>query len=391
MKIGTKSDGEITPFFEISNEQNEVLIQANEIGEISDNYTILPENQKTTQQWTHLASDLVKGVSGIQGRTLELVFSPETQRMLDAGTATLKQSAEGTATVARNAQGQIKGHGLIVNSGKVKQLASGGFQLLSIVVAQSHLADIEKSLGRISSTVNELNRKWDIKEEGVPKTSIKYLLGIIEDIKYMDDASQLPQEKKHLIESIIFQILETENYLKGNLDMYLNKIKTLDSKDNFGASKTYEAVSECIGNIEQMMHLYDLILKLTFTVNYIKDKIDLTAKGRTSLQIDTERLNLLFGKALRAISEKSVQLLDNVTFSSNKNLMQWKSDISSRTSQIHVDLHSMQKAFKASVKRHITQQGQFPALNEAMRLAISFDENGEMEQIGVLNTEKMPA
>lgn len=46
---------------------------------------------------------------------------------------------------------------------KQKQFLTGGFQLLSIAVAQSHLADIEKRLYSIENSLKQILGKLDAK------------------------------------------------------------------------------------------------------------------------------------------------------------------------------------------------------------------------------------
>ena len=57
---------------------------------------------------------------------------------------------------AVNSSGKFVGKGRLIEGGKARQIASGAFQLVSIAVAQSHLADIERSLGVIKDSISDV-------------------------------------------------------------------------------------------------------------------------------------------------------------------------------------------------------------------------------------------
>ncbi|DAB32463.1 MAG TPA: hypothetical protein CFH79_03700, partial [Sulfurospirillum sp. UBA11407] len=98
-------------------------------------------NNDEINRVNHFIADISKGVISTSNQTVELVFSSEVQIGLKSG----KYYQTANSPIARSTStGNIKEHGKIIQSGHGKQLLTGGYQLLSIAVAQSHLADIEK-------------------------------------------------------------------------------------------------------------------------------------------------------------------------------------------------------------------------------------------------------
>lgn len=195
------------------------------------------------------------------------MFSSEVQRELKSGI--YYQTAN--SPIARSTStGSIKEHGKIIQSGQGKQLLTGGYQLLSIAVAQSHLADIEKSLSSIKSLVKSIQDKLEAEDRAKLKGAIRYIENkIIPLIKNYDGQNEMAQEYKNEFQSIIRDIYTWEDKFLEEFEILNKEIQQLKSKDTFGTGNTYEELKTLLKRIEPLKERYGLILKLSNILNVV--------------------------------------------------------------------------------------------------------------------------
>lgn len=90
------------------------------------------ENSIAVGGISHLLSDITKGTISVSNKTIELVFSPEVIEGIKNGNLYI---AEGRAWVKNVTTERFAGHAHIVEVGQTAQFLTGGYQLLSIAVA----------------------------------------------------------------------------------------------------------------------------------------------------------------------------------------------------------------------------------------------------------------
>lgn len=188
----------------VVDENGVVVISCNEISKMPSNSRELSSSDSAIRQAGHLVTDLFKGMVSTPNKTIELVFKKEIQEGLKDGTYTLLKTKAGeTLADARGPAGKFVGKGRIFDGGKVRQLASGAFQLVSIAVAQSHLADINKSLNSIQDSVEEVISKLENEDKTKISGAIDYLKNIAEHMKSLKFPSEISAEKSLQLEAII--------------------------------------------------------------------------------------------------------------------------------------------------------------------------------------------
>jgi len=258
--------------FSIVDNNGKELTQLKTVEEESiNNINFIKANGREVDKVKQLLADTFKGIISTPNQTIELVFSPEVQEGLKNGTLALK---EGSAVARQASNGQIKEFGKIVSSGQGKQLLTGGYQLLSIAVAQSHLADIEKSLGSIKRLVNQIIDKLEAEDKAQIEGSIDYIETIVDFIRENEYDIELSQQKKNKIEDIICDILKWEKKLLQEFKNLNNEINTINDKDTFGTKNTFDELRSILKRVEPLRDRYELILKLSSLLNIIKRLID---------------------------------------------------------------------------------------------------------------------
>ena len=181
---------------------------------------------------SHFLADSVKGYIGTtSNKTVELAFSQKSVEFMK------NKKGEVLSILVDSDSKKIKEIPKLKLTGKTKQLLTGGYQLLSIAVAQSHLADIEKSLSSIKSLVKNIQDKLEAEDRANLKGAIRYLENkIIPLIKNYDGQNQIGQEYKNEFQSIIRDIYTWEDKFLEEFEILNKEIQQLKSKDTFGTA-----------------------------------------------------------------------------------------------------------------------------------------------------------
>jgi hypothetical protein len=121
-------------------------------------------------------ADIFKGAASVPNKTVEVIFKPEIHKGLIDGTYKLMETKSGEILAdAVDASNKVVGKARLIQGGKAKQLAGGAFQLVSIAVAQSHLADIERSLSAIKSSISEILERQENEDKARITGAFDYL------------------------------------------------------------------------------------------------------------------------------------------------------------------------------------------------------------------------
>ena len=172
-------EGEIGCDLAVFNENGFKIIESREIQTMPARAYSVNSSDNAINRVKHMAADLFKGAVSIQNKTVEVIFKPEIQQGLADGTYTLLKTNSGEILAdAVNSSKKFVGKGRIIQGGKARQLASGAFQLVSIAVAQSHLADIERSLNAIKDSISEILEKHENEDKARISGAFDYLRDI---------------------------------------------------------------------------------------------------------------------------------------------------------------------------------------------------------------------
>ncbi|MGJ0310647.1 hypothetical protein [Aliarcobacter cryaerophilus] len=208
----------------------------------------------------HLISDIAKGVIGTSNQTVELVFSAEVQKGLANGTYKL---LENRAWVVSSTSNKIKEHATIVQSGQAKQFLTSGYQLLSIAVAQSHLADIEKRLCNIENFLKQILEKLDAEDKSRIQGATEYIKSILLSIQKNEYKSELSSSQKNQIENINKDILHWKNKLLDEFKTLINEANSTKDKDTFGTENTFKELKKILKErITPLKERYELLINL---------------------------------------------------------------------------------------------------------------------------------
>ncbi|MNC23602.1 hypothetical protein D3C75_716320 [compost metagenome] len=366
-------------------ENGAVVIQSSEIRSIPAHAHRLDASGSTLHRVRHLASDLFKGVTGIPNKTVELVFKQDIQQGLADGTYTLMKTKSGEVLAdAVDSSGTIVGKGRVLQGGKVRQLASGAFQLVSIAVAQSHLADIERSLGSIKSSVAELLSRQENEDKARISGAIDYFQEIAEHMKQLRTPDELSQQKCNAIEGVIRDFYTWRNKLNEDLSTLIDQIANLKDQDSFGTGSTYNALKEQVEKVKPLLRRRDLLLQIASAANFITAYLDPTQTQFSRAQLDDGAWVRLVEEFKAMSVKKSAEHLSSALFNSNEILSLRKAQIQGLASEHSALAIEQQKGYE-QVMRNLNQNvHKLMGIDGNIRIAITFDDQGEIRDSAII-------
>lgn len=259
-------------------------------------------NNKEIGGISHFISDITKGLISTSNQTVELIFSPEVQKGLANGSYKL---LEDRAIVISTNGGKIKEHARIIQSGKGKQFLTGGYQLLSIAVAQSHLADIEKRLYGIESSLKQILNKLEAEDKSRIQGAIDYLNSMYDYMKRNDYKNELSSSQKVQIETINKDILHWQNKLLEEFKSLINEVDRISDKDTFGTENTFNELRRVYKErITPLNEKYKLLIELYLLLIALVKFVDPLDKEFTRINFKFEEFQDKFNDINKLIKEK---------------------------------------------------------------------------------------
>lgn len=368
-------------------ENGKVIISSQNLDYFPDDIVAEITQPSELMRIADLTSNIFKGYASTSNRTVELLFKPEIKKGLESEVYSMMKTTSGKtfADVTDNTTKKIVGKGQIVEGGRLKQLATGSFQLLSIIVAQSHLEEINKSINDLKSSINDIRNTIENHERGKILGSIRYLKGVVEKLTDGKFEDTTPQQIKNNIEGLILKANEWQEIIHLEIKELHNKIERQQDNDRFGTGNTYQTLRTHIESIKPIIIRRNMILRMSLLLNYLGACIDPTAKEFSIFEIDTDEWNNCFNSLIKTTNQKTESLLKTARFNSNE-ILELRRDklneitnsyiTTSKYDQANYDINKLK--LQSHLKKMITGSGKF-------RLAVSFDENNKIRKAAIID------
>ncbi|BCZ81910.1 hypothetical protein PTKU64_55850 [Paraburkholderia terrae] len=361
--------------------QGAVVFEGSEIPAIPLNAVRQDASSHEIGRVAHLAADMLKGSISLPNKTVHLLFKPEIAQGLKDGTYELMQTKAGEVLAdAVDASNQIVGKGRIVQAGQVRQLAAGAFQLVSIAVAQSHLADIERSLGSIKGMLSEVLERLENTDRSNISGAIRYLSEVAQTMKGRNPALEFSSEKSHVVEATVLDWYKWRDKVRDDMVGLAKEIMLLEDSDRFGTSNTHEELKRLVERAEPLLRRYELLLQLAAALTMITAYLDPTGQRYTRVRADNDEW-LRTVASFRAVSEeKAKTFLSKALFTSNEMLRYRKTEIlrlahevETRASGSVADFGHATEKVNQSLRGLVKEDG-------AVGVALYFDKNGAVKE-----------
>jgi len=365
---------------ELVDSEGIVVMNAQEMSSIPFAARRLDSSSDEINRLGQLASDFLKAGMSIPGKTIRLVFKPEIAQGLKDGTYTLMRTKSGEVLAdAVDVTGQVAGKGRIVQAGSARQLAAGAFQLVSIAVAQAHLADIERSLGKIKSGISELIDRLETSDQSSISGAIGYLSEIVQHMKDVQRPIELPSEKSHVIESINHKAFAWRNKVQGDLADLTRRIRELTNKDTVGTGNTHKELLDLVRKIQPLLVRYGLLLQLAAVTNMIVTYLDPAGRKYTRMRPEVEEWIKLVDTFSSEALGKANALLQKSRLTPNELLDYRRSEIHRLVNERAVEAGLQASNFAGLMQKLDQSTQQFTHRNGEVSLALRYDKDGVVE------------
>jgi len=361
------------------------VLESKEIERMPARAHLVGASSSAVNRVKHLSTDLFKGAASIPNKTVEVVFKPEIHQGLVDGTYTLMRTKSGEVLAdAVDASNKVVGKSRLIQGGKAKQLAGGAFQLVSIAVAQSHLADIERSLSAIKGSISEVLERQENEDKARITGAFDYLREIAAHMKELRCPDELPQQKRNVIEGIIKDSYSWRNKLEDDMNSLVNQISSLTDLDTFGTGDTFGSLKSLIEKIRPLLKRRELFLNLASAINFVTAYLDPAKREYSKIDVNEDRWVELIDQFKDAVLNKESTLMEKSFWNSSETLQLRKDKLRSLSSDYHRTGNDQQAHYLAlrsslsdSMSRLIDPSGN-------VRVAISFDDQGSVDSAAII-------
>ncbi len=362
---------------ELINSEGIAVMNVEEISTIPFTARHLDSSSEEVNRLSHLASDFIKAGGSIPGKTIKLVFRPEIAQGLKDGTYTLMRTQSGEVLAdAVDATGQVAGKGRVVQVGSARQIVAGAFQLVSIAVAQAHLADIERSLKSIKSGIAELLSRLEATDQSSISGAIAYLNEVAQHMKNSEVPIELSSEKSHVIEKINQMGFTWRDKVQVDLMDLTQQVKKLKDADKFGTGNTHQELRKLVEKVHPLLNRYDLLLQLAAVTSMIVTYLDPAGQRYTRMRPEVDEWTKLVGNFSSELKNKTKELLKSATFTSNELLEYRKADIYQLISKCETEAFSQKANFIELIGKLDKNTRQLTLVNGGVSLALRYDTDG---------------
>ena len=337
------------------------------------------ENSIAVGGISHLLSDITKGTISVSNKTIELVFSPEVIEGIKNGNLYI---AEGRAWVKNVTTERFAGHAHIVEVGQTAQFLTGGYQLLSIAVAQSHLADIEKRLYSIDNSLKQIIEKLELEDKSRIQGAISYIKSILENIKKNDYKKELSPAQKNQIEQKNSDILHWRDKLLLEFDILVNDVYKIGNIDTFGTENIFNELKKVIKDrINPLKDRYSLLIELNLLLTILIKYIDPEDKEFTKININLDEFSKKKKIKSKSIEDKQQPKLKSI-FNKDYTLEDRKKVLDLLQNKYKDDFNNLSTDYKDKV---LNIDNAFNISNNNMSIFLSLDETLQIKQYFLTN------
>ncbi|MEG2808711.1 MAG: hypothetical protein RR932_12185 [Acinetobacter sp.] len=238
----------------------------------------------------------------------------------------LAKAADGNGLRAfsRATNGQFTEHARLYHADSLSNLvnAAAVWQIASVVVAQKHLADINKKLDNIQDGIDQINNFLQVER----KTKIQ---AIAESLKEKAELlSKKPEQRKHIIDASILSKYDDDLkqiylHLKSDIESY--GLKKVEHKEMFGTAELKAAIEQKINKMEELIDLAFLCLNMRLIgchlIDYLADVGFIKEARQQHILGEVKNIKLLIQEVKENITDEieSMYSFVNVTQDAVKN------------------------------------------------------------------------
>ncbi|MEZ9999581.1 hypothetical protein AB4428_14880, partial [Vibrio lentus] len=294
-------------------------ILVKELGE-SPNYSSVAKDSLNSLIST--LPSVASAVHSISSDAVQLVFKPEVAEQLANGTATVLSDNSGSAMcVAIGPDGKIIGQARQIPVSKLPAIGAASFQILSVVVAQSHLVDIKRKLKSIESKIEYVNSFINDQFKSTLTSHLIYLTEFSQDLSYKR-LSESELSARHVrLEAIYSDALKAIDFCKNSIRRNQQIVESIKAVDTFGSASTRDELKSKLKDdlnlFEQAALSHSLITLVYILRAFINPRNSTHNENLNNWQsVGSKEIPMLMESYFRGFKDKTDKLLSKVVFTS---------------------------------------------------------------------------
>lgn len=176
-----------------------------------------------------------------------LTLKPElAQGLVNKSLKFMKSAEGGVHGIVVDSHNTIKGHASLHAAKRLRSpgLALVGWQLVSFVTAQQHLASINTQLEALSRNVQSVKDVLDAKEHGAVLGNLSYLKTMRDSLQHQEAGSPGLEKYNQQLETIERECLQSINSLLSQMDSIANNFAKASLEKNFFFFRNEDKVTE---------------------------------------------------------------------------------------------------------------------------------------------------
>ncbi|MBA1245820.1 hypothetical protein [Pseudomonas japonica] len=349
----------------------------------------IPTNSETISQFRQLALDTGKASLLVPGRTLEVVFKPEIQEGLKKGTLTLMKTKDGEvlADAIDNATGKIVGKARLMEGGKIRQFASAGFQLVSIAVAQAHLAEIADGLRALNLKFDSITNRLESNDIAEIEGAIDYIRELAAFVQKQGTPNALSAEMANSLEATIRESRSWQRKALRHLDDLVKELASIQDLDTFGTGSTFEALKGIISRAQILLIRQDFYSEFASTVNTLTAFIDPQRNRFSPAKVASEEWSRLSNQMHSIMKGKVVSYLgEDVRFNRESTLAERRDLILTEAERLNTRSLGINSALVNRMSRIEQMLAVVPTPGQSVRMALTIDTEGNVTNAGIVPT-----
>lgn len=230
---------------------NEVL--AFNACQASKDFSTLPGEELDSQSLGQF-SQLISQLPGL-ATMAELQSGSYLECNLAAEVLTRAKDGNGFRAFVQGPDGRIVENARFFEADKLNALVNSGvlFNVLSTVVAQKHLADINKKLGEIQKGVEFIKSFLNEERKSKIHGMLEYIRPLIVTIQ---QGNNLPEREKISLAGKYPDFLGVLKHLECDIDQALKELEKVNHSSKFDSADTRKDIRKIINNLEGLLSCY---------------------------------------------------------------------------------------------------------------------------------------
>ncbi len=251
-------------------------------------------------------------------------------------------------------------------------------------MAQSHLADIERSLKVLRCDLEKVLDMLDSEDRANLTGTIDYLKGIAEFLQSHQSPSEMPMQIRNQVETIVRGFHIWRDKLDNDMCNAVDRVKKQSDLDKLGNQNTFIAMQGHLGDAAKLSTRRELLRNMFMVLKVVTIYADPMGMQFSKFQLDEDLWTKRAKEFNDAFYAQTNSLFTKVLFASDETLGLKRDYLSIRNDDLlRIELEHQGRLVDSLALLDSNVDG-FYHSDAGMRVALSFDDVGHVREAALL-------